>query len=278
MQCRLFGKNITRSKSPYFHNELAKHLNINFTYQLNSIDSGDTEEFKSQATALFDSEIQSANVTYPFKEIAIEIANELDKSAQRVQAANTLVKKDSGIVAYNTDYSGFIQAYRNSRDQVPGRVVLVGCGGVGKAVAMSLVDLGASELVLFDMDDKKAQALAKQLVDEDLLVTTASAEALESYVKLANGLVNCTPVGHYSMPGTPIPESWIGSQDWVFDAVYTPVDTQFLLAAKEKNVSIISGFELFFYQATDAFSLFTNSKPGVSELAAFRESHFTQLC
>ncbi|MCG9699124.1 ThiF family adenylyltransferase [Vibrio natriegens] len=278
MQCRLFGKNITRSKSPYFHNELAKHLNINFSYQLNSIDSGDIEEFKSQATALFASEIQSANVTYPFKEIAIEIANKLDKSAQRVQAANTLVKKGEDIIAYNTDYSGFIQAYRNSREQTPGRVVLVGCGGVGKAVAMSLVDLGASELILFDMDENKAQALANQLSDEDLQVTTANSESLESYVKLANGLVNCTPVGHYSMPGTPIPESWIGSQEWVFDAVYTPVDTQFLLAAKEKNVSIISGFELFFHQATDAFSLFTNTKPNPAELAEFRESHFTQLC
>lgn len=278
MQCRLFGKNITRSKSPYFHNELAKHLNINFSYQLNSIDSGDIEEFKSQATALFSSEIQSANVTYPFKEIAIEIANKLDNSAQRVQAANTLVKKDGEIIAYNTDYSGFIQAYKNSRKQTPGKVVLVGCGGVGKAIAMSLVDLGASELVLFDMDNQKARTLADQLANEGLQVETASNESLESYVKAANGLVNCTPVGHYSMPGTPIPESWIGSQDWVFDAVYTPVDTQFLLAAKDKNVSVISGFELFFYQATDAFSLFTNTRPSVAELTEFRESHFAQLC
>lgn len=278
MQCRLFGKNITRSKSPYFHNELAKHLNINFSYQLNSIDSGDIEEFKSQATALFGSEIQSANVTYPFKEIAIEIANKLDNSAQRVQAANTLVKKDGKIIAYNTDYSGFIQAYKNSRTKTPGKVVLVGCGGVGKAIAMSLVDLGASELVLFDMDNQKAQTLADQLANEGLQVTVANSESLESYVKAANGLVNCTPVGHYSMPGTPIPENWIGSQDWVFDAVYTPVDTQFLLAAKEKNVSIISGFELFFYQATDAFSLFTNTRPNAAELSEFRESHFAQLC
>lgn len=277
MQCRLFGKNITRSKSPYFHNELAKHLNINFSYQLNSIDSGDIEEFKSQVAAQFGSEIQSANVTYPFKEIAIEIANKLDNSAQRVQAANTLVKKDGQIIAYNTDYSGFIQAYKNSRIEVPGRVVLVGCGGVGKAVAMSLVDLGASELILFDMDNQKAQTLADQLANEGLQVTVANSELLESYVKAANGLVNCTPVGHYSMPGTPIPESWIGSQNWVFDAVYTPVDTQFLLAAKEKNVSIISGFELFFYQATDAFSLFTNTTPSSEDLAEFREAHLNQL-
>ncbi len=278
MQCRLFGKNITRSKSPYFHNELAKHLNINFSYQLNSIDSGDIEEFKSQATALFSSAIQSANVTYPFKEIAIEIANKLDNSAQRVQAANTLVKKDGDIIAYNTDYSGFIQAYKHSRIQTPGKVVLVGCGGVGKAIAMSLVDLGALELVLFDMDNQKAQTLAGQLANEGLQVETATDVSLEFYVKQANGLVNCTPVGHYSMPGTPIPESWIGSQEWVFDAVYTPVDTQFLLAAKEKNVAIISGFKLFFYQATDAFSLFTDNRPNAAELAEFRESHFAQLC
>ncbi|MGY0614945.1 shikimate dehydrogenase family protein [Vibrio sp. FJH11] len=278
MQCRLFGKNITQSKSPYLHNELAKKLNLNFSYQLNSIDSGDSEEFKSQATSLFNSEIQSANITYPFKEIAIEIANKLDRSAQRVQAANTLVKKGDEIIAYNTDYSGFIQAYRSSREQTPGRVVLVGCGGVGKAVAMSLVDLAASELVLFDTDEKKAQELANQLVNEELQVTIANSESLESYVKLANGLVNCTPVGHYSMPGTPVPESWIGSQDWVFDAVYTPVETQFLLAAKQKHVAIISGFELFFYQAIDAFSLFTDTKPSSAELAEFRKSHFAHLC
>ena len=107
---------------------------------------------------------------------------------------------------------------------------------------MSLVDLGASELILFDMEEEKTQALVHQLSKEDLTVTTANRESLESYVKQADGLVNCTPVGHYSMLGTPIPESWFGSQEWVFDAVYTPVETQFIIAARENNIAIISGF------------------------------------
>jgi len=278
MQCRLFGKNISRSRSPYFHNQLAQQLNIDFTYQLNSIDSGNVDEFKSQVNELFSSEIGSANVTFPFKEIAIEVADKIDHSAQRIGAANTLVKHGTEITAYNTDYSGFKQAYRKIRgDKKPGNVVLIGCGGVGKAIAMALVDLDVTQLTLFDMDTAKSQQLAKQLADENISVQTATQETLQSYITEANGLVNCTPVGHYSTPGTPVPFEWLGAQDWVFDAVYTPIDTEFLLCAKQHNIETISGFELFFHQAVDAFALFTGERPSQEQLDEFRESHFSKL-
>ena len=98
MQCRLFGKNISRSKSPYFHNQLAKQLDINFSYQLNSIDSGNIDEFKSQVTQQFAGEISSANVTYPYKEIAIEVADKLDNSAKRIR-----------ITSYNVCYTKLLR-------------------------------------------------------------------------------------------------------------------------------------------------------------------------
>ncbi len=277
MQCRLFGKNITRSKSPYFHNELAKHLNIDLNYQLNSIDSGDIDEFKSQAKQLFSNTITSSNVTYPFKEIAIEVADKLDISAQRIGAANTLIKRDGKIIAYNTDYSGFKKAYEKTRSEKPGKVVLIGCGGVGKAIAIALVDLGVEELTLFDMDENKSGQLASQIAKENVNVSTSNQSNLESNIKSATGLVNCTPVGHYATPGIPVKAEWISTQSWVFDAVYTPIDTEFLLCAKSKNIETISGFELFFNQAIDGFCLFTGTKPSEEQLQQFRESHFSQL-
>ncbi len=277
MQCRLFGKNISQSRSPYFHNQLAKQLNIDFSYELNSIDSGNVDDFKHQVSSLFKQEICAANITYPFKEIAIQVADKLDKSAERIGSANTLVKIDNEIVAFNTDYSGFIKAYKQSRSNKPGKVVLIGCGGVGKAIATALVDLETEELTLIDMDVKKANDLARHLSNDTTLVRTAPIEELELYAKRASGLVNCTPIGHYATPGNPFQSDWIANQGWVFDAVYTPIDTEFLLCAKGHNIETISGFELFFNQAADAFALFTGQRPSNEQLLHFRESHFAQL-
>ena len=278
IRCCLFGKNITKSQSPNFHNSLSKQLNIDLNYHLESIDSGCSTEFEQRARQLLTSHIDSANITYPYKETAIEVADILDLSAQRVGAANTLVSKNDKIIAYNTDYSGFIAAYKAFRVAKPGNVVLIGCGGVGKAVAKGLSDLGVKHISLYDHDLSKAKQLADTLEHDNVSVDIpTSQEQLKVRVLDADGLVNCTPVGHYSLPGTPIPSEWINQQQWLFDAVYTPIDTEFVVAAKHKEIATLSGFELFFNQATDAFELFTGLDLAADQLSQFRKDHFSDL-
>jgi shikimate dehydrogenase len=77
----------------------------------------------------------------------------------------------------------------------------------------------------------------------------------------AGGVVNCTPLGMTGRPGTAVPADLLGGQAWAFDAVYTPSDTPFLLAARRLGIATLSGYELFFHQGIRAFELFTGRMP-----------------
>ena len=85
------------------------------------------------------------------------------------------------------------------------------------------------------------------------------ADSAEEAVDGVDGVVNGTPVGMYLHPGTPVDLAAIGDQRWIFDAVYSPIETPLMERAAEANLSRISGFELFLGQAIDAFEIFTGS-------------------
>ncbi len=104
----------------------------------------------------------------------------------------------------------------------------------------------------------KAQALAADLSAATTSTRIVVAENPELAAKQADGLVNCTPVGMVGYEGTPLPAALMTGAAWAFDAVYTPVDTQFLTDAQAAGLDVISGYELFIYQGVHAWSLFTD--------------------
>lgn len=133
---------------------------------------------------------------------------------------------------------------------------MVGAGGVGKAVAFGLIELGLTDLRLVERDLPKAAALGEALraAAPDLRVTV-TADVAEGVAR-ATGLINCTPVGMVGYDGTPVPRALMAGAEWAFDAVYTPVDTQFLQDATAGGLQIMSGYELYFYQGLHAFEIF----------------------
>jgi shikimate dehydrogenase len=120
-----------------------------------------------------------------------------------------------------------------------------------------LVAMGVAEIRIAERDLPKAEALAKALraAKPGLQVITGSDAA--ALAKGADGLINCTPVGMVGLAGTPLPRAAMAGAKWAFDAVYTPVETQFLQDAEAEGLQIISGYELFIGQGVDAWKLFT---------------------
>ncbi|KFA97410.1 shikimate dehydrogenase family protein [Vibrio sp. ER1A] len=277
IQCRLIGQNIQRSQSPAFHNQLARSLNIALNYELDELTTNCAHELQQHTLDLFKGNVDSANVTYPYKEQVLIAADHIAPCAQRVSAANTLVKRNDKIVAFNTDYSGFITAFKQFRSKKPGNVVLLGCGGVGKAICFSLVDLGATQIALYDKEPSKVAELEQALSNESIDTIRLDDSNLEHYIRRADGVLNCTPVGHYSTPGCPIDSSWLEGQSWVFDAVYTPHNTEFTIAASRTSIDVLSGFELFFHQANDAFMLFTGETPTKEQLDSIKHLQLSKL-
>jgi shikimate dehydrogenase len=134
---------------------------------------------------------------------------------------------------------------------------MIGAGGVGRAIAFALFELGATELLVNDLNTAGAASLVEAIKAAGYSAQVVMAEDLAIAAQTADGLVNCTPVGHYKTPGVPLAPALIGGQTWAFDAVYTPMDTDFLVEAHKKGLRIVSGFDLFFYQGIDAFEIFT---------------------
>ena len=142
-------------------------------------------------------------------------------------------------------------------------MALIGAGGVGKAIGFALAKLGLAELSIFDADRAKAEALAMQLRDR---LQTRVADDVASALQGAGGVVNATPVGMLPDRGMAVPEALLHRDLWVADAVYTPLWTPLLTAARATGAKVMTGRELAIYQAADAFELFTGLKPPVSAI------------
>jgi quinate/shikimate dehydrogenase (NAD+) len=253
----LIGDNIAASKAPALHTIAGRLCGLSVTYDLLvPADLGRT--FEDMLRQCQDTGYRGVNITYPYKERVVEHLRIDDPTVHAIGACNTVLFEGAGPRGYNTDYSGFVAAYRNSfGDAPPGRVALAGAGGVGRAIGFALARLGASELRLFDLDRQKSIALGEAIRSIHKRTHIQMPVAIEEAAEDADALVNATPIGMVGTGGCPFPRERISGQSWAFDAVYTPVDTLFLRAARAAGLSAMSGHELFLYQGIDAFRFFT---------------------
>ncbi|MFN4155630.1 MAG: shikimate dehydrogenase family protein [Paracoccaceae bacterium] len=253
----LIGDNIAASQSPRLH-RLAGAQNGRRVIYDSLIPPALGQSFDNLFGVVAGGGYIGVNVTYPYKERAAGKVAIADPLVRAIGAVNTVVFGDGAPQGFNTDHSGFIAAYRHVRgDAPPGPVLMIGAGGVGKAVAFGLVALGLTALRIADRDLPKAAALAAALraASPALHVETGTdAVALSGGVA---GVINCTPVGMVGYDGTPLPRAYLAEAEWVFDAVYTPVDTRFLQDAMAGGLQVISGYELFIGQGVDAWRIFT---------------------
>jgi len=253
----LIGDNITSSKSPRLHRTAGQLAGLEVSYdRLIPKDLGlSFEETFAQARATGFSGI---NVTYPYKEVAAKMVSIPDDKVAAIGAVNTVVFEKDSPKGFNTDYSGFKRAYRNVIGDIPpGTVCLIGSGGVGKAIAFALADLGADVLRLVDLNPDQAAALADALRPASARTRVETGTDAVAAAQGANGIVNCTPLGMVGIGGIPLPKAALTGADWCFDAVYTPVETEFLQDAADAGLKIITGYELFFAQGIDAWQIFT---------------------
>lgn len=252
----LIGDNIRASRSPLLHRIAGEMLGIPTRYdRLIPAELGQDFDavFADCATMR-----RGINVTYPYKEVAARKVTVDDPLVRAIGAVNTVLFEPDGAKGHNTDFSGFKAAYCRVRGRAaPGRALMIGTGGVGRAVAFALAGLGAAELRLVDRDRSKAQVLADELRAAAPRMSVTVAADPGAAAAGAHGVINCTPLGMDGYPGTPLPRDAMRGASWAFDAVYTPEDTQFLGDAAAQGAQIISGWELYFYQGLHASHLFT---------------------
>lgn len=252
----LIGDTIALSKAPLLHRLAGAQNGLEVRYDL-LVPREMGQDFEAVFEGARAAGYRGLNITYPYKERAAGLVRIAEPLVRAMGAVNTVIFGDGAPQGYNTDFSGFVAAYRHVLGKAaPGVVAMIGAGGVGRAVGFGLLRLGARDLRIVDSDKAKAQALAAALRAAEPSAAIRVTDSPEEAVPGADGLVNCTPVGMAGHPGTPLPPALMSGARWAFDAVYTPADTQFLNDARACGLQIIPGYELFFFQGVDAWAIF----------------------
>jgi shikimate dehydrogenase len=153
------------------------------------------------------------------------------------------------------------------------RVVQLGAGGAGAAVAHAALAMGAQTLTLFDVDPVRAESLAAELQKRFADRTVTAGTSLGETLATANGLIHATPTGMAKLPGLPLPAELLHRDLWVADIVYFPIRTALLQAAEALGCRTLSGGGMAVYQAVDAMCIFTGLEPDAERVY----THFQSL-
>jgi shikimate dehydrogenase len=213
------------------------------------------------------------NITFPCKQTIIPLLDELSPEARGIGAVNTVVLKDGKRIGHNTDCLGFAEGFRRGLQGVAlERVVQMGAGGAGAAVAHALLSEGVQLLSIFDVDQGRAQSLANNLNQHFGFGRAVAGHDLASNMAEADGLVNTTPMGMKKLPGMPVPVELLRAQLWVAEIVYFPLETELLRNARALGCRTLDGGNMAVFQAVKAFELFSGVVPDAQRMLAHFQS------
>ena len=214
------------------------------------------------------------NITFPCKQSVIPLLDALSEEARAAGAVNTVVREGSRLVGHNTDGTGWSWGLQRALPQADlSCVVLLGAGGAGSAISCELMRLDAARLLIVDSQASRASVLAERLNSMHGTGRASAAADIAAAMKEATGLVHATPTGMEKLPGMPLPASLLRPALWVSEAVYVPLETELLKAARRAGCATADGGHMNVGQAVRGFRLFT----GRDADAARMDAHFRRL-
>jgi len=264
----LIGAGIGTSLSPALHEREARRLGYDSEYRLFDIDElgREPDEVGALVREAREAGLAGVNVTHPCKQLVVPELDELSDDAEALNAVNTVVFDGDRLVGHNTDTTGFADAFRRGLAGVAtDRVVVLGAGGAGAAVAHAMKTIGAHEVTVVDVDADRAGELAERL-------GVRAARDLGSALATADGLVHATPTGMAAYPGTAVPPALLRRNLWVAEVVYMPLETQLLRDARARGCRTLSGAAMVALQAAGSMELFAALRPDRERMLAHVEA------
>ena len=158
----LLGNNISKSEMPNLITKLGNEFGCDVKYELFDQALKTNFNFKKFLSQIKEKNISGINVTYPFKELALEHSIKLSKETKLVKSTN-LILINKSMTAHNTDFTGFLNTYKFNFNKEPSKLVVLGGGGVGKSVCFALLKLGVKELYIIEKDHIKLEKLIEDL-------------------------------------------------------------------------------------------------------------------
>lgn len=257
----LVGDGISQSLTPALHRAEGRALRLKYSYGL--IDTG-TDKYRDARLCDILMDAQAAgycglNITHPHKVAVVRCLDDLSDTARRLGAVNAVVFRAGRAVGHNTDFSGFIAAFRQTlADACKDQVLLLGAGGAGAAVGFALIECGVAKLRIYDAGAGLAAALTQKINAHHPLADINPLSSLgQDDLRACCGVVNATPMGMATYPGSAVPLHFLRPEMWVADIVYMPHRTALLDHARGLGCQVMSGAGMAVFQAARAFELFT---------------------
>ncbi len=249
----VFGNPVAHSKSPLVHNMAFRNHGINAVYLAFS-----PADIGSAVEAVRTLSIAGVSVTLPFKESVMTFLDNIDTTAKKMGAVNTIVNRDGVLHGCNTDTRAVVDPLRPF-GIVGKKVLVLGAGGAARAAAFGVSDEGGKVFVT-NRTDQRGRELAQS-------VGGTFVEKKELPDLKPDMVINTTSVGMQpNEDATPFPEEYLLSGMVVMDAVYTPVDTMLLRTARKKGCHVVDGVTMFVAQAAAQFYLWTGIIPDTSAM------------
>lgn len=258
----VIGWPIAQSRSPVLHGHWLKQYGVAGAYLPLPVQP---EYLPDAIRGLRALGFSGCNVTIPHKLGVLKLVDKVDPVAARIGAVNTVVVQDDGTISgFNTDAYGFLASLRDVRADFKaseGPIVILGAGGAARAVAVALLDDGATQIRLANRTAERARELAR--IDPARIKVIAW-EQRSAALDGAALLVNTTSQGMVGYPAIDIALDALPKAAIVSDIVYNPLETPLLAAARKRGNTAVDGLGMLLHQAVPAFEAFYGVRPHVS--------------
>lgn len=259
----VIGSPVAHSRSPRLHGHWLRQYGLAGFYVPMDIAP---EKLETAMRMMPDLGFVGVNVTIPYKEKVMEIADLVSDRATLIGAANTIIfRKDGRIHADNTDGYGFLENLRQGApdwDPTAGPAVLLGAGGAARAVVASLLEAGVPEILISNRTRMRAEKLREDFGSRLRVVEWVHAGNVMEDAAL---VVNSTSLGMVGRAELRVPLDGLKPGTVVTDLVYTPLQTRLLRVAEEQGCTCVDGLGMLIHQAVPGFERWFGQRPEVDE-------------
>ncbi|MFC4738189.1 shikimate dehydrogenase [Bacillus daqingensis] len=249
----VIGDPISHSLSPVMHEAAYKEAGIEAAYLPFHTPP---EQLENAIRGVRGLGMTGINVTIPHKEAVIAYLDELDPTAKRIGAVNTIARKGDRLIGCNTDGEGYVRSLEpNLRRKLDScRILIIGAGGAARAAAMTLYDRGA-EITIANRTVERAASLAQACGNK---VKVCSMQEAQAQLTSFDVIINSTSIGMTpDLASMALPLDKLSRNTVVSDMIYTPLETAFLKAAAKQGSTVVNGTGMFIEQGALAFERWT---------------------
>ena len=261
--CGLIGNPVEHTLSPVIHNTLAELTGQKLCYVPFHVETGRLEDAVKGAYAL---NLLGMNVTVPYKSEVIPFLKDIDPLAQKIGAVNTLVRINDGYKGYNTDMPGLYRAMCADGVRIEGeKVLILGAGGVARAVAVLLAEKGAAEILILNRTLDKAKQVAaevNQLAGRALATAMANAEHTDLPEREKYLVIQATSVGMHPRDDEVVieDEAFYERVHTGYDLIFNPAQTRFMKMVQAHGGRAYNGAKMLLYQGVIAYEYWTDTQ------------------